>query len=171
MRLENAVIVSYESVRVRVTQNLKGETNLSPERKEETKKNFMERLHDEIMLADPEAFPPKDPVRKTDDVMGECTDYMRRVWSLARFLEREMKQAKIELEYSTEKDPKLIARIDELHDKSKMLQCMVWVEGQEVFKMWGHEKGLGVRVGWKFVEFDREEPEIIKTLKGMFGSE
>lgn len=134
---------------------------------EETKveKSWMERLHEEIMLANPEAFPPKQPVRKEDQVQGVCTDFMKRVWSLSRFLDREVKQAQLELEFAPEKDQALVARIDELQDKSKILLAIFWVEGQDAFGMWGHGKTIGVREGWKFVWRESKEPEIFKVLR------
>jgi hypothetical protein len=135
--------------------------------------NWVHKLMEEVEGFDGEMFPPSEPVAKNEKVVGICSDYMRKLYSLARYHHRECKQAALEIEFSSKKEEHapFEAKLDQAHDKNEILMQMFWASGQELFGCWGIDGKVGVRKDWQFViaPKDDDKASLLKFLKGLSG--
>lgn len=116
-----------------------------------------------------ELLSPQHSVDTTDTVIGSLPEELIQLFSLWTATAKESDRALIDLRYSPGDDA-LLARYDELSDKSKALQALFWIGVKEHFNLWGMagKKALGIRQNYQIVSFAHTD-NMPPFLKGLFG--
>ena len=115
----------------------------------------------EINNADPDAFPPTDPVQDSEKVIAKIDDvFIRRLYSLFSFYRRESLHALVDLRYSATLEDSTSGR---LSNKADTLRELFWWMVHETYS---HHPNytIGVRSGWVLVQVPQNSENPIKKL-------
>jgi len=141
----------------------------NPQRRQpvEMQPGWVQGLLEQIRCTDAE-YPPPNAVKRGEKEIGICTPYMKQLFSLARFYDREsnqldinLEQAKLDASGQDEQDSE--AQLEqamadhrtkhaEMIGKYNLLMALFWGQVRGHFNMWGQEATIGVRKGWKIVK-------------------
>ena len=115
-------------------------------------------------IIEPVCTPQKD-----DHPVGEMSDAARRLFTLARLLEKDAKQCQLDANFCGDKTIRLEleARGYELAAKSEATQALMWISIRDEFKVW-HES-VGVRSSFKVVVSPNADNDIPPFLKKLLG--
>lgn len=114
-------------------------------------------------------LPPSPVDTSKDTVIGSLPDELIKLYSLWTATSKECDRTLVDLRYSRD-DEALIARCDELSDKTKALESLFWIGVKEHFNLWGtgFKNTIGIRQEYQIVQFSRED-NMPPFLKGLFG--
>lgn len=126
---------------------------------------------DEIDGMDASLFAPPHELEPGDQIVGDCTPYMQKVWALTRLTGRDMEQLVLEQKYHSASEGCALhnARIDELRHKHDLLLALFWALSNEHCKTWGDTRCNGVRKDWKLV-MSKQEPRLPDFIRKMLES-
>lgn len=127
---------------------------------------FVELIR-EVARTDGEAFAPREDVHEGETVVGEATPFMRKLYSLSEFFEREARQAALDHRYSSrEESPCSEMEIigTTLQAKGEALMAIFWLCARGESKQWANH--IGVRKDWKLVTYEENPRETM--LKKLF---
>lgn len=123
-------------------------------------------------IAESEVVEPKGPLdSKKDNVVGEASLDLKRLYTLWMRAEKEVHQLMFNLRFS--ENPltdleEVKGKLKKLEDESETLKAIFWTSLREEHNLWDCP-GVGIRRGWKVVSFEDEEPQLPPGFKGMFG--
>jgi hypothetical protein len=142
-------------------------TKIAPQRK------WLQELLGEIDTFDCSLFSPVGEKEEGEIEIGVCPTDLRPIYSLARHYKRESERIKVEAKFlsksSITKD--MLATLEQVQDKGKILMAMFWGSVQEHFRLWGVQGALGIREDWVITQTPPSEsnsnlpPHLAKLLK------
>lgn len=132
---------------------------------------FLTELLAEIDAFEASLFPPDRPVQKGETVLGEAPPYAQKIWALSRYYDRENERAAVELKFQKKDsadERRHLHMAVESEAKSQCLLRLMWSILSQTFDTWGTKKIIGLREGWKVVEFEEPESPMEKFAR-LFG--
>lgn len=108
----------------------------------------------EINDFDPEIFPPvEEYCAEHSDLLGDCPVELRRFYSFSRHCERELKQLKVEIQFTKDEDNAIGYRIGQLTKKHQVCQVLMFYALREFFGEYEDGRSIDVAAGWKVIAF------------------
>jgi hypothetical protein len=131
---------------------------------------FIADLMNEIVEIEGDLFPPKGKVRENEKVVGEATEYMKKLWALGQVTMRELDNYKLDHKYNCpDEDAEcgdFQAKCQRLNAKKELLVDLFYSSARENCGAWA-ESSVGLREGWKIVVGPpRSAPPEIEKLFG-----
>lgn len=116
-----------------------------------------------------EIIEPETEVDKSDVVVGEASDDLKRIYTLAEKLREAGARYTVDARFS--KDNRLRAdlqrKVYELSQKVETLMQIFWITLKDDFNLWD-KNSIGVRKGWKVAYSKNDSPttflDILKNL-------
>jgi len=140
-------------------------------------RKFYEAMLDEIDQMDSSAFPPHtDADEEEAKVIGVCPEYLRKVWALHRFYEREYRRGKTELAFEST-DAKRRAAIPLVMNRMKgdILEKLFWYGMNCTFNTDADtflDYIMGMRAEWQVVLTKRKPtPDMPPFLRKYLGTD
>lgn len=139
---------------------------------------FMIELLGEIDGFDENMFPIHRAMDSGDKRLGELGPWLRKVYALMRYYDREVKLLMVDREYSKPEQCQADCRLCEMKYKHQMLHAMLWAclrgdgirTNDSTVPLWEHAC-LGLRDDWTIVsckeESDSGMPGFLKNLLGL----
>ena len=113
---------------------------------------------------------PNDaPVEKGEKVvLEECSDELKKLWSLFRTLKKEAAVAKIDGEF--ENDSNALQRFWDTDNMADVIKDLFWLGARHEAGLYkAGNAGLGIRKGWKVILLPKESilpPDLRRLLGG-----
>jgi len=129
---------------------------------------YLTSLLGEVQTMDENAFPPSDrEACQHEQVIGEPTPYMKKMWALSIMYQRESERLGVEVKFSPD-DVRARAQAEEAQYKCDTLREIFWTLVKQHTDSWGTVGALGMRKGWKLVRFEPRDhmPPIFRRLLG-----
>jgi len=112
---------------------------------------------------------PDREIAPEDNIAGDMSPNLMKLYTLSLIYARRYAEAKIELVYGKpNNDQNLAARAAELDQKTKALVEIFWIAVKDEFSLWDKEN-IGVRKGFKIVWFERQGPNFGDFLNDILG--
>lgn len=114
---------------------------------------------------------PQAEAEEDEEVLGEASPYLRRLWTLATMMQKKAALAEVEMMFCSVPTPtrieELRAQVWELTGKAQVLKRFFWIEVNDEFNTW-NRLTLGIRRNWVVVVCNEEDtiPDIIKRTFG-----
>jgi hypothetical protein len=117
---------------------------------------WLTELLEEARSFDGTMFPPTEKVEEGETVVDVCPDALRPYWAYARYCEREMKQAKVEMEFTSSEDEKaaLLGKVVDMSSRYNTLNYIFWSCMNEFLSTWADPAHLRLRAEWKVITKD-----------------
>lgn len=112
--------------------------------------------------------PPME-AEEDEEVLGEASPYLRRLWTLAAMMQKKAKLAELEIIYNSShaSQKELRAQASELAHKAEILRNVFWSETKDELNSWDRP-AIGIRRDWVVVACNEDDliPDIIKRIIG-----
>ncbi len=119
----------------------------------------------EIDLIEPPAEAEED-----EEVLGEASLYLRRLWTLTAMMQKKVALAEVEMAFCSVPTPtrieELRAQVWEFTGKAQALKRFFWIEVNDEFNSWDRP-AIAIRKDWIVVVCKEDHiPDIIKRILG-----
>lgn len=125
---------------------------------------FLKLLQLELdSLEQSDYFEPEAELGSDDNVVGELSDDLVRLFTMWRQAQKSMTEKAIQARFGRLDDDKrdeLLAQTEEAHLKMHVVSDLFWIEVREEHKLWD-KSNIGVRKGRKVVWYEDKGPTIL----------
>lgn len=120
-------------------------------------------------ISDNDFIEPSAELEESEEVLGEVSPHLRRLWTLTAIMQKKAALAKVEMVFHSvpARREELRAQVWELTSKAETLRKLFWIEVNDEFSSWS-KHGIGIRRGWKVIVCD--ENPFSDILRRIFGS-
>lgn len=108
---------------------------------------------------------PTNEVEEKDKVVGEANEYIKKIFTSLNFFHDKY----AEICQTLKEHPENIKQVNFLIKSIELLRILLWTEINMTYELWDRPN-IGIRKGWKIIEYTEEINPIDKFLKKMFGS-
>lgn len=108
-------------------------------------------------------FEPDAELEQDDQIVGDLSEELIRLYTMWRLLEKQAAERMIEAKYgrlSDEQKWEMVCKGKELHIKAELLSELFWIEVKDEHHLWD-KSSIGVRKGRKVVWFEEKKPTIL----------
>jgi hypothetical protein len=129
--------------------------------------SWTERLLEEVNAFDENLYTPPGEVARGERVIGECSVFARKVFSLSRHYQRELKLLSVNKEFAGEDGLAEIQQMLIYSSTYEALRAILWAEIRDSNKLWDTKlTSIGIRKGWKVVA-DEEDNNLVAHIISM----
>lgn len=131
---------------------------------------FVTDLLAEVATMDASAFSPAHTVAEGETVVGECSEYEKKLYSLQKSYSKLRDQHRVEAKYHTAEEGcanEHAARIEEYGAKAQILNTLLWACIDSRASFWGSTKTYGIRAGWVIISAERGPDDLPPGLRGI----
>lgn len=130
---------------------------------------FLVDLLTEVDGCDASLFPPTNPAKPDEKVVGELSSWTRKLFALGRYYDKQARLLTVEYDCDSVEKMQEHPEIAESALKHRALQELLWFLICAELALW-NGNGVGVRTGWTVVEPKTDdEPASLKALRKLFG--
>jgi hypothetical protein len=131
--------------------------------------NWLDILQSQLAeISEKDLIEPDDSVGKNDTVIGQMTEWQKRLYTYRERLKREGYEVNGQYQFAR-KDQKVNyrARLHEISTKYKLVNALLWLDIRE--QNWQWESEIGIRENWTIVETRDDSEGIEEFFRHLFG--
>lgn len=107
---------------------------------------------------------PRAVLRPGEPVVGECTEFQKKLWTVHQQQLRHVEELKIEMHYGYQKPtPEMQNFLKQAEQRQELLIGLFWESVKARFNLWD-QQFIGVREGFKVVKMPETPPHGLRPM-------